>query len=212
MIITNIFPPYIGFSCVTMAEIKPLLSSEESLLSPYATEKRKNDFLLGRTAAHQALEQLHYFQTPILQGANNEPIWPKNIIGSITHSNKIGVAVATSTKYGRGIGIDLEQLHTKNKWNLVHHICLDSEKKYAQQTKNPSQTLLLLFSAKESIYKAFFPLCQSILRFHDCELQPYSENSFLAHWHNPIPQQYISHPFPVHFQLYENYIFTYCMI
>src|ERR1700722_527647 len=49
-------------------------------------QKRTKDFCAGRLCARKALESFHIHGFPILTAPDRQPIWPRRLIGSITHT------------------------------------------------------------------------------------------------------------------------------
>ena len=117
---------------------------------------RKKEFLLGRVCASKAYEL--YFGSELLTlptAADRSPVWPKEVIGSITHNqNWVGAAVSSSQKL-LGIGIDLEVIG-RAKLELSRYI-RSSKDLLTHQSLNSNELLTLIFSAKESLYKALYP-------------------------------------------------------
>ena len=62
----------------------PLIGKEKEISRSFSS-KRLKEFSVGRKCARNALSHLGFNDPPILIGTNREPIWPKNICGSITH-------------------------------------------------------------------------------------------------------------------------------
>lgn len=208
-------PNTIGFSYLSCNEAKKenLFSEELDLLSLSASEKRKQEFIAGRCAAHNAQRQIDNIITPILKGDHGEPLWSGNLIGSITHSKEYALAVVSHKEYFYSLGLDLEEIPLQSKWHLVNHICNDMEKQWASNCNNPSNRLIQIFSAKESIYKAFFPICHYSLSFHDCilhwnELKQY----FSVEWTISLPNYYYNKETIVHLHSWKNFFITYCFL
>src|SRR5688572_26867326 len=69
------------------------LMYEESLLIQNAIEKRRMEFNAGRVCAHRALVRLGVKSCAILVGKKRQPLWPDNVVGSITHDGDHCVVV-----------------------------------------------------------------------------------------------------------------------
>ncbi|MBT8207331.1 MAG: 4'-phosphopantetheinyl transferase superfamily protein [Acidimicrobiia bacterium] len=117
---------------------------------------RRRDYTLGRHAARQALVQIGVTPGPILTGERREPLWPDGVVGAISHAaGVVTAAVALESECG-GIGIDLE--HRGRYFpELVDLIAFGDERIAIRGAEDPVAAALELFSAKESIYKAFSP-------------------------------------------------------
>ena len=62
--------------------------------------------------SHRALQTLQKEIVPILKGRDGEPIWPFDIVGSISHKDAIAVAAVGKKKRYKGIGVDIEDQTT----------------------------------------------------------------------------------------------------
>jgi 4'-phosphopantetheinyl transferase EntD len=149
-----------------------LLADEQGLIHPQALPKRKTEFTLGRTAARAALHRLGHPAVPILKGERGEPIWPQGIVGSITHSYGTAIAFAGNSSDYTSIGVDLESVRVTLSPRSVDVICVEEEREWVLSSDRASNLRLLqLFSAKEAVYKAVYPLLRTELTFKDAVLR-----------------------------------------
>jgi len=166
------FPNNISFICGdhSLTKENDLLFEEEKIAKSFDHPKRKTEFIMGRTVAHLALKKFKLETIPILRNLETrEPCWPKSIFGSITHSGNLAAAAVGLTDDISGIGIDLEDLSRKINFKISRYICVDDELKYLEKL-SPEQAnfnLRIIFSAKESIFKCFFPISRRYLHFKD---------------------------------------------
>jgi enterobactin synthetase component D len=153
---------------------RPLHPEEELLVSPRAVAKRRGEFLLGRAAAHGAIRSLLGDSPhPVRKGTSGEPLWPEGLVGSITHSGDTAAAAVGRRREAEGIGIDLEALSKRVSFNISRKVCTEHELRWVLGTEDPGEKnlrLRMLFSAKESVYKALFPAGRVFLGFQDAEL------------------------------------------
>ena len=140
-----------------------LFKQELEICKNYKAKKRVNEFTIGRLAGRKALKALSISNFPILKSQSGAAIWPDGVYGSISHSNNKAAAVAA--KDFNLIGIDLEYLKKELNINLKKRVCTENEKKWVGDDK---KKLLSIFSTKEAIYKAYYPIRK--LRFKDVEL------------------------------------------
>lgn len=155
------------------ADMEPRLHpAEEALLGSRTVARRRHDFALGRTAARAALADMRLAADPIGRGTRGQPIWPTGVVGAITHADALGLAVAGSDHAYAGLGLDLERLSPGLSAAAAHRVCSPEEERWTRQVPEPEATVrrTLVFSAKEAIFKATFPLCNVWLGFHDAEL------------------------------------------
>lgn len=168
-----ILPPGVSFAEVVDASAAANLFPEEAATLGLVVPTRHRQFSLGRSCAHRALAALGFPPAPILVGAHGEPLWPQGIVGSITHSDGYcGAAVARATRFA-GIGIDAE-VNDALPNDVLTLISNDLERK--QIAALPKQEISwdrVLFSIKESIYKAVFPTIQRWLGFEDASVTIY---------------------------------------
>ena len=107
--IAQLFPENVHTVTATGdAESPPLLPEEERCIGR-AAGKRRREFAAGRACARKALQHFGIYGHPLVVGADRAPVWPPNIVGSITHCDGfVGVAVARQGVI-RGIGLDAER-------------------------------------------------------------------------------------------------------
>lgn len=157
----------------------PLLQAEAALLHPRATAARRVDFQLGRAAAHTALNVLGRESGPLLRGDHREPLWPTGIVGSITHTAGYALAATAYRERSGGIGIDLE--HRERSFaELAEFVAFDEELAWLEAVppEKRRRATLELFSAKESIFKAFFPRVGSFFGYRAARVRPLPTGGF----------------------------------
>lgn len=149
-----------------------ILFPEEEAVVRRAVEKRRREFATARSCARQALGVLGFPPLPIPAGPRGEPCWPSGVVGSITHCNGYrACAVARATQL-MAIGIDAEPNRALPEGVLgavasAGEVAALHQLAHVQPEVNWDR---LLFSAKESIYKACFPLGEHALGFADAVL------------------------------------------
>lgn len=127
-----------------------------------AGRKRKADHLAGRMAAAHALSERI---VPGI-GKSGEPLWPKGISGSITHSGTQAMAVVARDRQAP-IGIDCEAILPESEAREIKDGIIDAqEERVLSRSGYPfALALTLAFSAKESLFKALFPQVQAYMGF-----------------------------------------------
>jgi len=143
-----------------------LLADEEAALGS-VSELRRREFTIARSCAHVALIKLGISPSPILRGSSREPLWPRGVVGSITHCpGYCAAAVACQARFVT-IGIDAE-VHDSLPPGVLKQVALNEERQWLRSCPLPSICWdRVLFSAKESIFKAWFPLTGKWLGFED---------------------------------------------
>ena len=135
-----------------------------------AVEGRRREFALGRSLARKALAELGYAAEPILRGAHREPQWPSGIVGSITHCAQYCAAAVAPATVLLAVGIDAER-HRAIPDGVVRKIARDEELQWMRQRTDESiRWDCVTFSAKESVFKAWFSLAHRWLGFDDVSL------------------------------------------
>jgi len=171
--ITSVFPSSFGFSAIEGDDWRQvnIAPAESDYISSSASPKAREQFLRGRAAAHMSLRQIGRDCSAIGRGERGRPLWPTGVVGSISHSADTAIAATALVTEVRGIGIDLESLMPLRAANILSRIALPSEAQWVSSDAELfQQRLVLLFSAKESIYKALYPLTNTFFGFHDAEL------------------------------------------
>lgn len=137
-----------------------------------AVIKRRAEFLAGRALSQACLSLLNRSPVEIATGPNREPIWPKGIVGSITHS-KGRCAAILSKNADLLIGVDIEEVANGSALDSIFHVTLQPDETDLIQTQDALTTDMLatlVFSAKETLYKALFPIVQQFFGFDHAEL------------------------------------------
>lgn len=159
------------FSTIPEWDVDRLFAEERDIVEA-AIEKRRREFVAGRVLGRRALTELGFAASPILRAEDRGPIWPEGAVGSITHTDRIcAVAVARQSEL-RSLGIDIEQRRAMTP--RMHRMILTDKERDWVETTDPDQTALralLVFSAKEAVYKCQRPLSGVFLGFHDVELE-----------------------------------------
>jgi len=132
----------------------------------HSVKKRQAEFLAGRISANAALKQLGANFSDIPIGKNRCPVWPKGINAAISHTNNIALCVAAKHCDYHFIGVDIENIIEKNTVDsIASSIINQKEESLIEQSDLPNNVAFtLLFSAKESLFKALYP---SVGRYFD---------------------------------------------
>lgn len=149
------------------------LFPQEAALVAGAVPKRVNEFVTVRACARRALARLSLPPSPILPGPNREPLWPVGVVGSLTHCNGYRAAAVAFKQDIATIGIDAEP-NVPLPDGVAELVTVGAEIASLRRLAAVDPRIAwdkLLFSAKESIYKAWFPVTHSWLNFTDCELE-----------------------------------------
>ncbi|WIM94384.1 4'-phosphopantetheinyl transferase superfamily protein [Actinoplanes oblitus] len=144
---------------------------EEDLVAK-AVEGRRREFVTARRCAREALARLGFPPAPIRPDPRRAPQWPAGVIGSITHCAGYRAAVVARLADLAGVGIDAEPNEPLPDGVAEAVAGLDERDMVDRLARtDPSVSWdRLLFSAKESIYKAWYPLTRRWLGFEEARL------------------------------------------
>jgi 4'-phosphopantetheinyl transferase EntD len=150
----------------------PLYPEEEAVMAR-AVDKRRREFAAVRGCARRAMEKLGVPPQPILPGERGAPRWPEGLDGSITHCD--GYCAAALVRAGdlASLGIDAEP-HERLPGEVMDVVALPAERRRLAglAERHPGVHWdRLLFSAKESVYKAWFPLTGRWLDFAEADIE-----------------------------------------
>lgn len=148
-------------------------------------QKRKMEYLAGRYCAQKALEYLGVNNFNISRQEDNSPLWPQGVVGSISHTKQL--AVAAVSKKLKGIGIDAEALISTERFKNISKMIISSQEKILVK-KDCNLYPTLAFSAKESLYKAIYPLCKEYFGFLDASLVDIQADRFKLLLHSENDQ------------------------
>jgi 4'-phosphopantetheinyl transferase EntD len=136
----------------------------------HSVSKRQVEFAAGRTCARNALEALGVPGQAILRGEGREPLWPAGIVGSITHCNGYCAAAVGRDNEMVSIGIDAEQNEPLPD-GVLEMIARKEEMLSLDRLSFAHVNWdRLLFSAKESVYKAWYPIMKRWLGFEEARI------------------------------------------
>lgn len=145
-----------------------------------AVPSRQSEYLTVRHCARRALEALGVAPVAIPTGRQRGPVWPDGVVGSLTHCRDYRAAAVARRGDLVGVGIDAE---------VRARLPLGSERVVTNRLERDRLALLdklhpevpwgtLLFSAKESVFKAWYPLTGVWLEFDDCDLELHPDATF----------------------------------
>jgi enterobactin synthetase component D len=153
-----------------------------------AVNKRQAEFLAGRYVSQQAMLKsgLLNSNSPLIKaptieiGKNRSPVWPPGIKGSITHNTSEAIcAITLDTPTNKSyIGIDVESfltLETVSEIKNTIHTATESDLLISQGMPENLATTLI-FSAKESLFKALYPVIGEYFGFECAEVIEFSIN------------------------------------
>ena len=119
-------------------------------------------------------------------------MWPSGIAGSISHISHLGVALVAPLEQTDGVGIDIEERRPAPE--LYEQVPLPEERSWLEESAADQRDdlLLALFSAKESIFKAFYPRLGVFFGFEAASLMP-TADGFRARLVQDLDSDYPEH-------------------
>ncbi|WP_121750155.1 4'-phosphopantetheinyl transferase superfamily protein [Streptomyces sp. E2N166] len=150
----------------------PLYPEEEALVAR-AVAKRRREFTLVRSCARRAMEKLGVPAQPVLTGERGAPRWPAGLAGSMTHCDGYCAAALVRATDLASLGIDAEPDGPLPDGVLpTVSLPVEAERLRRLAEERPGVHWdRLLFSAKESVYKAWFPLTGEWLDFMEADIE-----------------------------------------
>lgn len=163
-----------GVAVVEASEDVPgelVFQGEEDLVAD-AVEHRRREFVTARRCAREALAKFGLAPVAIRRGPQREPQWPEGIVGSITHTTGFRAAAVAPRSLVASIGIDTEPNEPLPD-GVERLVTVPGEPEMLATLASAFPAIhwgRLLFSAKEAIYKSWYPVTGRWLGFDDAHL------------------------------------------
>lgn len=148
------------------------LFAEEAALVRRAVAERRREFATVRRCARRALAELGLPPVPLLPGPRGAVRWPPGVVGSMTHCAGYRASALARDRDVAAVGIDAEP-DAALPDGVLESIALPQELHRIRQltVRHPGTAWdRLLFSAKEAVYKAWYPAVRRELDFTDAEI------------------------------------------
>ncbi|MCD9899822.1 4'-phosphopantetheinyl transferase superfamily protein [Streptomyces sp. MT29] len=162
------------------------LFPEEEALVARSVPKRRNDFATARACARRAMGRLGLEPVAVLHGKRGMPLWPEGIVGSLTHCDGYRAAALARDADVLSLGVDAEP-HAPLPEGVGELVVRPSEReRFAGPPGGEAGAAgaihwdRLLFSAKESVFKTWYPLTLTELDFDEADLTFYRDDDRAA--------------------------------
>jgi 4'-phosphopantetheinyl transferase EntD len=184
--ISQILPPsVVAVEAFTDPPDTALFPEEEAVVAR-AVAKRRQEFATVRACARAALAQLGLPPAPILPGPRGAPRWPTGVVGSMTHCDGYRACALARAAEVRAIGLDAEPAQPLPP-GVLDLISLPEERDMLAALPPGTPWDRLLFCAKESVYKAWYPLTERWLDFAEASVTLLPAGTFTARLLPPPP-------------------------
>lgn len=150
--------------------LPPLWPGEESGVGARAVPARRAAYHWSRALARRAMAGIGHEPAAVPKGASREPLWPPDLVGSITHCERYCAAAVAPREEWASVGIDAEVAQLVAP-GVVARIASAEEQQRLAGAADPERATVALFSAKEAVYKVWFPLTGTWLGFHDAVVE-----------------------------------------
>ena len=168
----------------SMIDVSDTIRASEYDAVQGAVPGRVAEFVTGRWCARQALAAAGVPQVDLPVGRSGAPRWPAGTVGSITHCAGYRAAAVARTRRWVAIGVDAEpaQALPDGVWEMITSV---AERRHVSAFGRRRDLPLdrVVFSAKESVYKAWSLRTERWLDFADVELRLAADGTFTARIH-----------------------------
>jgi len=155
----------IGHRVISQGDELALLH-EEMVSLPFTAIERRRASGAARRVARELMNSMGFNGLPILRSTFGAPIWPAGVVGSMAHDDRIAVAAVGLRRDLDAVGIDIEPAAPLPP-DMLELIATPREQRMIAD--NPLGERLL-FTIKEAVYKAAYPLDHEFLDFYDIEV------------------------------------------
>jgi 4'-phosphopantetheinyl transferase EntD len=167
-LIGDLLPPEVAAE-EAFGDLPATLFRDEEAVIANAVDKRRREFTTARACARAALAKLGIPPAPIVPGSRGAPQWPPGVVGSITHCAGYRASAVAHDRDIVTIGLDAEP-HDKLPDGVLGAVAsLDEQARVATLAAAVPRLSWdrMLFCAKETVYKAWFPLTGRWLGFEE---------------------------------------------
>jgi 4'-phosphopantetheinyl transferase EntD len=150
---------------ISEGDEEALIAEEISAFAASTTKVRRASGA-ARIVARQLMSRFGIEPQIICKSTAGSPVWPRGLVGSLAHDDRIAIAALTIKARFQSIGIDIEPAEPIEP-SLLDIIATPDER--AEALAEPYRGRLL-FAIKEAVYKAINPLEGRFLDHHDVEV------------------------------------------
>jgi 4'-phosphopantetheinyl transferase EntD len=148
------------------------LFPEERALMANVVDKRRHEFATVRALARTAMAGLGIPPAPLLPYKRGAPQWPGGLVGSMTHCDGYRAAAVARASEVLAVGIDAEPNEPLPE-GVLGAVSLPAERRWVADISAVRSDVhwgRLLFSIKETIFKAWYPVTRHELDFPQADI------------------------------------------
>jgi 4'-phosphopantetheinyl transferase EntD len=189
--IEQILPPSVASAESFRRDPADVLLPGENTVTVRANGYRNKEFSAARACARAAQEQLALPAVSMSPGLRDAPRWPEGMTGSITYCAGYRAAAVAVTTDIVALGVDAEPNVGLPDDGMLDLVACGEEREHLESLATSVPGICwdrLLYSAKLSVYKAWFPQARwwLDLKLAEIVIDPYG-GMFTAHLLVPGP-------------------------
>ena len=166
--------PLLAVSHFDPQKYRDALAAESGIPLParlqQAVSKRRAEYLASRLLVRSVMAELGIPDFILTNAPDRSPCWPAGVQASLSHSG--GVVVVAATRQPWAVGVDVEQVMPETTAQETAELLMSEQEQELLRTLpiSFSAAATLLFSLKESLYKALWPQLHQPMDFLDAAL------------------------------------------
>jgi enterobactin synthetase component D len=215
----DVFPPAVSQFSVIVPDEPPPQPRTDGVSVPAALSgaipKRRLEFLAGRVCARQAMERIDVSVAAdaLARDADGVPVWPGGVVGSIAHAGRFATAAVAEASEAFGLGVDVEPVMSETvAAEIADLVASQEERRFVAEALCLArlETLTLVFSIKESLFKALYPPTRRHFDYLDCavvRVDP-DERRFAVRFRPPFDAAYGAPEFSGRYELSDGEVRT----
>ncbi len=133
--------------------------------------ERRAEFETGRALARRALADLGQPGTDLPPDQDRVPVWPSGFCGTISHARcsaaSLCAAAAGSRRSWLSLGLDVECARRLEPRVARRVVTSSEQRQMTSRGLDPAELAVVVFAAKEAVFKARFPVTRRFLDFPD---------------------------------------------
>ena len=193
-----------------------------------AVPLRRVQFADARACARNALTDLTghgHADTVIGKGERGMPLFPRGTVGSLTHTTGFRAAVVARTDTLKSVGVDSEvakplpdgvsdAVLTPRDLQHIAAVQRHGQQHVQHHERDPkfssAENILgtVVFSAKEALYKSWFPLARVFLDFGEADIELHHDGTLTAFVHHDVASGVVPRRIPGRWMVGSGYVVT----